>query len=382
MVIWEIGGKIMNQDKIINEIIPHFLCEGKLLKIIPFGNGHINDTYRLYYQLEDGQTQSMILQRMNTYVFQSPDKLMENVLNVTSFLKNKTIQNGREPERETLTVILTDQDLPYYQDHDNHVWRMYPFIENTMSYDLVEDENIFYQSALAFGKFQNLLADYPADTLYETIPDFHDTRKRYDAFIKAMQEDCMQRAQGVSKEIAFVIEHEHYVDRFNEALQKGEVPLRVTHNDTKLNNILFDCDQHQAVCIVDLDTVMPGLVMNDFGDAIRFGASTALEDEKDLSQVACDMHLFEVYTKGFIEGTQGKLTPQEVELLPLGALMMTLECGIRFLTDYLQGDVYFKTEYPEHNLVRCRTQFQLVSDMEKKWNQMTTIVHQYAYVHQ
>ena len=223
---------------------------------------------------------------------------------------------------------------------------------------------------MAFGKFQAMLANFPADTLHETIPQFHDTAKRYRDFEKAVEADVKGRASKVAAEIAFVREHSKEVSELHDMLAKGELPLRVTHNDTKLNNIMIDSNSHKAICVIDLDTVMPGLSAHDFGDAIRFGANTAAEDEPDTSKVSLSLELFEIYVKGFLEGCGGRLTENEVKVLPMGAKMMTLECGMRFLADYLEGDVYFKISREDHNLDRCRTQFALVADMEKKWRQM------------
>lgn len=232
--------------------------------------------------------------------------------------------------------------------------------------------------ARTFGNFQMLLSCYPADTLHETIPDFHNTPVRYRNFLSALEADALGRAKECEKEITFVREREAFTHIFTDLQQKGELPLRVTHNDTKLNNILIDQKTGKGLCVVDLDTVMPGLAMNDYGDSIHFGASTALEDERDLEKVHLDLGLFEIFTRGFLEEAGGVLTPAEVELLPAGAKMMTLECGMRFLADYLEGDVYFKTHREGHNLDRARTQFKLVADMEEKWEEMHRIVRQYA----
>ena len=225
-----------------------------------------------------------------------------------------------------------------------------------------------------------MLADYPADTLNETIAGFHDTRARFAVFKKAVEEDVLGRAASVKEEIQFVLDREDVANCFSELQDKGELPLRVTHNDTKLNNIMIDNKTGKGICVIDLDTVMPGLAMNDFGDSIRFGASTAAEDERDLSKVSCSMDLFDLYTKGFIEGCAGRLTSEELKLLPMGAKVMTFECGMRFLTDYLQGDRYFKIHREDHNLDRCRTQFKLVADMEKKWDTMQSIVKKYQEI--
>lgn len=359
------------------EIVSAFHFKGTMIDMVPYGSGHINDTFLLTYEREEGVVVKYILQRMNTSIFHNPEELMENILGVTAHLRKKIIENGGDPERETLNVIKTFDKKPYYLDSKGGYWRAFVFITNATSYDLVENAEDFYQSAVSFGRFQSLLADYPADTLHEIIEGFHDTRARFAVFKKAVEEDVMGRAASVQKEIQFVLDHEDVANFFSELLDKGELPLRVTHNDTKLNNIMIDDETRKGICVIDLDTVMPGLAMNDFGDSIRFGASTAAEDEKDLDKVWCDMNLFDIYTKGFIEGCDGKLTKKEIELLPMGAKVMTFECGMRFLTDYLQGDTYFKIHREGHNLDRCRTQFKLVADMETKWDTMNAIVKKY-----
>lgn len=362
-----------------SEALFHFDLGGCVIKSIPFGNGHINDTYLLTVKTNDETNHRVILQKMNKTVFTKPQELMENIVNVTSFLRQKIIEDKGDPERETLNVVLTKDQKPYFIDSSGEYWRCFRYIENATSYDLVQDPQDFYQSALAFGRFQYLLADYPAATLHETIIGFHDTKARFAAFKKAVEMDICQRVDKVKKEIDFVLAHEHLAHVFGDLLAQGKLPLRVTHNDTKLNNVMLDDKTHQGLCVIDLDTVMPGLAMNDFDDSIRFGASTALEDEQDLDKVWCDMELFELYVQGFIEGCNGKLTKREIELLPMGALVMTYECGMRFLTDYLQGDIYFKTHRQDHNLDRCRTQFKLIEDMENKWQQMNDIVKKYKY---
>lgn len=364
------------REEQIKNIMQHYPIEGEMKEAEVFGNGHINDTYRLSYEKE-GKTRYYILQRMNKSIFKKPVELMENVMGVTQWLKKKIVEQGGDPERETLNVILTDEGAPYYVDEDGEYWRVYVFIEDAFCYDAVEKEDDFYQSAVAFGHFQRMLADYPAETLHETIEGFHDTKARFAVFKQAVKDDVCGRAASVKDEIQFVLDHEDTANVLGEMQAEGKLPLRVTHNDTKLNNIMLDAKTGKAICVIDLDTVMPGLAVNDFGDSIRFGASTGAEDEPDLSKIECDMHLFEVYTKGFIEGCAGSLTETEIDMLPMGAKVMTYECGMRFLTDYLQGDVYFKIHREGHNLDRCRTQFKLVSDMEKKWDTMKAIVEKY-----
>ena len=362
---------------LINEVIENFCFNGTLVTQVPWGNGHINDTFLLTYEKDEQKTTRYILQRMNKSIFKQPVELMENIMNVTSYLRKIIIDNGGNPERETLNVIPAKDGRPFYVDSTGEYWRTYVYIEDTTCFDQVERPEDFYESAVAFGNFQRLLADYPAETLHETIKGFHDTKARFAVFKQAVEDDICGRAASVKDEIAFVLAREDVANCFGDMLANGELILRVTHNDTKLNNIMMDNKTRKGVCVIDLDTVMPGLAMNDFGDSIRFGASTAAEDEQDLDKVWCDMGLFELYTKGFVEGCGGKLTKKEIELLPMGAKVMTFECGMRFLTDYLQGDTYFKTHREHQNLDRCRTQFKLVWDMEAKWDTMPEIVKKY-----
>lgn len=360
------------------EVIKNFQYEGKLISGSPYGSGHINDTYLLTFETEKMKQVKVILQRMNRTVFARPVELMENITGVTSHLRKKIVENGGDPERETLNVIRTADEKSYYLDSVGDYWRSYKYITDATSYDQVEKPEHFYQSAVAFGRFQRLLADYPAETLHETIEGFHDTKARFQVFKEAVERDSLNRAASVRKEIQFVLEREETANFFSGLQSRGEVPLRVTHNDTKLNNIMIDNKTGKGICVIDLDTVMPGLAVNDFGDSIRFGASTAAEDETDLDKVSCSMELFELYAKGFIKGCGGKLTKKEIELMPMGAKVMTFECGIRFLTDYLQGDTYFKIHRENHNLDRCRTQFKLVEDMERKWYTMKEIIEKYS----
>ena len=343
----------MEINREIKNITSAFALEDNLTECVPYGSGHINDTYRLTY--DTGK--HYILQKMNKSIFTKPVELMENVSGVTAWLKKKIQENGGDVERETLNLVMTKDGLPYYVDEDGEYWRVYLFIEDATCYDMVKDEEDFYQSAVAFGHFQRLLADYPAET--------------------AVEKDVCHRAADVEKEIQFVLDRTDLAHVLCDMQDQGKLPLRVTHNDTKLNNIMIDNATGKAICVIDLDTVMPGLSVNDFGDSIRFGASTGAEDEKDLTKVSCDLHLYEVYVKGFIEGCGGALTETELDMLPMGAILMTFECGMRFLTDYLEGDHYFKIHREGHNLDRCRTQFKLVKDMEEKLSRMKEIVNKY-----
>lgn len=364
-----------NCDNIV-EAIQAFKLTGKNVSYERYGSGHINDTF-LVINEEEGEKHRYILQRMNHDIFKDPVSLVQNIEGVTSFLREKIVANGGDPLRETLNLIRTKDDENFCQDSDGNYWRAYYFIADATCYNLVEKPEDFYQSGKAFGHFQRLLSDYPAKELSETIPNFHNTPVRFETFKNAVQNDVCGRASAVAEEIAFVMDRAEDMSAAQTMLEEGRLPLRVTHNDTKLNNIMIDDVSGEAVCIIDLDTIMPGLSIFDFGDSIRFGANTAEEDEMDLSKVSLSLPLFDVYTKGFLEGCKGSLTESEVTMLPMGAKLMTLECGMRFLTDFLQGDTYFKIHRENHNLDRCRTQFGLVADMEKKWDQMEAIVKKY-----
>ena len=363
-------------DTTLLHIIDAFDFKGELTECIPFGSGHINSTFRLTF--ENNKASSFyILQQINTSIFKQPELLIENISGVTQWLRKKIMENNGDPSRETLTLIPTKNNMLYHIGEDGKFWRAYHFITHASCYDQVEKPEDFYQSAVAFGKFQGLLSDYPAETLHETIPNFHNTVDRFQKFLEVVKKDPVGRAASVQKEIQFVLEREALAHKLCDLQESGKLPLRVTHNDTKLNNIMIDDATGKAICVIDLDTVMPGLSVNDFGDSIRFGASTGAEDETDLDKIWCDLTLFEIYTKGFLEGCAGSLTELELDILPYGAILMTFECGMRFLTDYLDGDHYFKIQREHHNLDRCRTQFKLVKDMEQKLPIMNEIVSKY-----
>ncbi len=334
----------------------------------PYGNGHINRTYLL------PGTPRKILQCINGAVFKNPEAVMENICSVTEYLRREIEAAGGDPARETLTVLPTVDGKPFYRAADGNIYRIYLFIENAVSLDRADTPEIFAASAHAFGKFQRMLADFPAHTLHEVIPHFHDTADRLRQFREALANDACGRAKDVQAEIDFVLSRADYVTRITDAIADGSVPLRVTHNDTKLNNVMLDEVTHAPVCVIDLDTVMPGSMLYDFGDALRFGASTGSEDEQELSKIEFDLTYFEAFTKAFLEEAGESMTARERELLPFSALLMTLECGMRFLADHLNGDTYFRIHRENHNLDRCRTQFKLVADMEQKMEQMQAIV--------
>ncbi len=362
----------------INEAIENLAFNGTYVDHVAYGSGHINDTYLIRFKEEDGTITRYILQRMNHETFKKPEQLMENISCVTKFLRHKIEENHGDVNRETLNIIPTKEGQSFYKDSIGSYWRGYLFIENADCFDMVENPKDFYQSAVAFGNFQRLLADYPAHTLYETIPDFHNTPVRLQNFKKAVEADRLGRVKEVGDEIRFVLEREEFTHVLMKLYEEGKLPLKVTHNDTKLNNVMIDRETKKGLCVIDLDTVMPGFSVNDFGDSIRFGASTGAEDEENLSKVNFDLELYKVFTKGFLEGCQGSLTDTELAMLPTGAKMMTLECGMRFLTDYLEGDTYFRIHREKHNLDRCRTQFKLVADMEKNWDAMKAVIESYA----
>lgn len=347
------------------EIAARFAVNGRVAYCERYGSGHINETYLVE---TDGGAR-YILQKINDTVFRNVPALMENVSAVTRYLRAHT-----DDPRRAMHLVQTTEGADYLRDEAGGWWRMYDFIENSICLQAAETDEDFYQSAVAFGEFQRELSEFPAHTLHETIAKFHDTRNRYVQFREALNADPLGRAASVQTEIEFALAREKNAGELMRLLEAGELPLRVTHNDTKLNNVLLDRETRKPLCVIDLDTVMPGLAAFDFGDSIRFGASTAAEDETDLGKVEMSLELFETYARGFLEACGSALSPLEKATLPLGAKLMTLECGVRFLTDYLSGDTYFRIHRPNHNIDRCRTQFKLVSDMEKKQNEMRAVI--------
>ncbi len=336
-----------------------FALEGEVLSVEPYGEGHINRTF-----LVVTTEKRYIMQQMNTKIFPDSDGLMKNICGVTEHLRARGI--------ETLEVIPTLEGSSYYKGEE--CYRVYAFIENTVTYQTVSDERVFRNSGKAFGEFQNYLAEFDASVLTEAIPHFHDTPKRFRDFLAALEKDAFARAKECQPEIDFLLANRDTYSKVMEGLADGSIPLRVTHNDTKLNNILMDEKTNEARAVIDLDTIMPGSMLYDFGDSIRFGASTAAEDEKNLDLVHFDISLFKAYAEGYCSAVKDSITEKEAELLPYGAYLMTVECGMRFLTDYLSGDTYFSTKYAGHNLVRCRTQLKLAGEMQAAFAEMQKIV--------
>ena len=364
-------------DSIISQILAAYVLPGTVADVARHGKGHINDTFCVVCKTPEGGTARFILQRLSQAAFPHPEEVMENFVGITSYLRREILAEGGDPLRETLSLVKTGDGADFVTDAEGRAWRLMPFIENAECYQSATPE-LFAASGRAFGRFQYMLRDYPARTLHETIPHFHDTESRFEQFLAALEADKLNRAEGVSPEIQFILRRKADCGVALRALREGKLPLRVTHNDTKLNNILIDRDTHEGICIIDLDTTMPGLAINDFGDSIRFGANHCMEDEQDLTKVNFDISLYEVFTRGFLEGARGSLTSAELEYLPWGARLMTLECGIRFLTDYLDGDHYFHVSHPRQNLDRARTQLKLVKDMEEQFDAMGAVVAKYA----
>lgn len=353
----------------IDEIRKHFQFDGEYVSCKKKSEGHINNTFLLSFD-NNGKIEKYILQQINTYAFKEPDKLMHNVFGVTDFLAKKS---GKNANRSTLIFHKTIDGKTYYRDDEDRCFRVYEYVDDVYTCMSIEKPEQFYNAGKAFGEFQAKLADYPIDDLYDTIPNFHNTVDRFNNLKIAIENNKSGRLENVQPEVEFALAREKDTGILLKLQKDGKIPVRVTHNDTKLNNVLFDAETNEGICVIDLDTVMPGLSLYDFGDAIRFGANTAAEDEKDVSLVDIDLDLYEAFTKGFIEGAGNCFNQTEIEYLPFGAKLMTYECGIRFLSDYLDGDVYFKTEYPEHNLVRARTQFALVKAIEDNYDKLLEI---------
>lgn len=355
----------------ITDIISRFKLDGEPDEIKQLTAGNINRTYRVRVG-----GQRYILQNINVNVFRDPAALMNNIVNVCEHLRKK-LPPDADPLRETMNFIDTRDGMHYFLDDDGKYWRMYLYID-AVSHQSITKPGLFYKAGKAFGHFQSLLSDYPADALAETIPNFHNTPSRFTDFVTAVK-NCKfpERISESQDMIDFLLANEKLAHIATDAIGSGKMPLRVTHNDTKLNNILMDAETDEGICVIDLDTVMPGSVLYDFGDAIRFGASTAPEDEPDTSKISLNLDLFDEFTHGFLDGTSDALNECELSLLPEGAILITYEQTMRFLGDYLNGDTYFKINYPKHNLVRARAQLTLLRDMQKKLSEMHNIVSKY-----
>ena len=356
----------------VKKIFQQYPIKSEVIKAIPFGEGHINNTYLVTFK----NKKSYILQIINDQIFHPVSKLMENYVSVTKFYHQEIIKRGGDPLRESINVVFTKNKKSYVK-YKNYYVRILHFIDHTIALQIIKKPKDFYYAAIAFANFYKVLAKFDASKLYEIIPNFHNTQIRYKNFLNAVKSDKVKRAKTCQKEIKFIVDHSRYYPLIVNMLKKKEIPTRVTHNDTKLNNVLFDKKTHLPIAVVDLDTIMPGSLCYDFGDAIRFGCNSGNEDEKDLKKVHFRIDLYEIFLKGFLETLGKVITKKEKQSLALGSIMMTLECGMRFLTDYLEGDHYFHTKYLTHNLVRCRTQLKLVSEMEKQYQKMNNLINKY-----
>lgn len=359
-----------------SDILFNFAIDGEFVSCEPYGSGLINRTYVAVYN-EGGRRVRYIVQRINTNLFKNVDGLMNNIKLVTEFNRAEIMKRGGDPNRESLTLVPTENGGTYFRTEEGDCYRVYVFIENAKGYDVVEKPEHFYESAVAFGKFAMLLDRFDSSKLFEVLPDFHNTVKRFDNFKKSLEADKFNRAKDVKKEIEFALNREKITHTIVDLLASGKMPSRVTHNDTKLNNVLIDTRTDKAVSVIDLDTMMPGSICYDFGDSIRFGCNPCLEDTPETEKVIFNMPLFETYTKGYLSVFGDTITDIERKNLPMGAILMTYECGIRFLTDYLDGDVYFRKTREGQNVDRTRTQFKLVSDMEKRYDEMLSAVEKY-----
>lgn len=360
------------EKEIIEQALKFWKKIGEVVEFIPYGSGHINDTF-----LVTTREKQYILQRINTNTFRDVDGLMSNIDEVTSFLREKTLEEGKDADREAMSVVRCDDEARYTRDDQGNCWRMLSYIEHSVCLQKARNEQDLFECAAAFGKFQYLLTSFPAEKLSETIPQFHDTENRYRNFEQAVAEDKMGRVALVQQEIEFLRQRKEDCSYMVNLQKSGQLPLRVTHNDTKLNNVLLDETTMKGLCVIDLDTVMPGLAANDFGDTVRFGANDCKEDEEDQSKVHFLLDLYKVCVKGFLQEAGPILTEKEIMTLPWGAKLMTLECGMRFLTDYLDGDHYFKISRTHQNLDRARTQFTLVRQMEACWDEMVGASKEY-----
>ncbi len=355
-------------ETLILDVLKEYgFSENEVQHLAPFGDGLINRTYRFFVK-----GRAYLLQKLNTEVFKNPEGLMDNFVAVTAFLKEKIAKDGGDPEREALTIVKT-LDGKSFTETGYGAFRVMLFID-AISINSVDNPEQLISVAATFGKFQNMLADYPADTLFEVIPDFHNTVKRFEHLLTAIENNVAGRRDEVSAEIEYALSMKDRIGAVVDGMKDGSIPLRVTHNDTKLNNVLLDKDTLEGVCVIDLDTVMPGSYLYDYGDALRFAGNNTIEDDPDLSKVYLNFDNFAAFTKGYLSQVKSVLTPREIELLPFSIELMAYECGIRFLTDYLNGDTYFKTTYPEHNLVRARNQFKYARDLDKNLDKMNNYI--------
>ena len=365
------------EEQQIKEVCARFELKGEYRYYEVVTSGHINTTYRVFY-FRGGELKDYILQKVNTYVFRDPIGVMGNISSVTEFIRAKIKQKQATAKRNVLHYAKTAEGEYYTYLEDGSFWRCCRYIDASVCFEHTDDLKVIEESGKAFGEFQLYLSDFPVEKLSIVIPHFHNTVRRYEAFRDAIEENAENRVDSVKEDIDGYLALEEIATRCYRLQRQGVLPLRVTHNDTKTSNVLFDAVTHEHLSVIDLDTVMPGLVAFDFGDAIRVAASTSAEDEKDLDKVALDVSKYEAFTRGFLGEVKDSLLPAEKQALALGAIAMTLECGVRFLTDYINGDKYFKIHYPDQNLVRARCHLVLAKDMIAHLDEMQTIVNKYC----
>ena len=363
----------------IKSVIPQFRFQGKYLNAYEITSGNVNNTFRLEYSFS-GKPIVYTLQHINRYVFKNPVEVVQNIVSVTDHIRSRILMQNEDPGRRVLEMIPTTQGDYILEDQHGEYWRAYTYILNANALDLVETPEQMEEVGRGFGSFQKLLTDFDVNALYNTIPNFHHTTKRFYQFVRALDEDRVGRADSVEEEIEFMFEHRQMMGSIVKLLEQGTIPYRVTHNDTKANNVLLDAATGKALCVIDLDTVMPGSVLYDYGDAIRFGASTAAEDEADTSLIRIDMDKTRAFTRGFVNETNGFLTEAELIRLPLGIKVMTCELAMRFLTDYIDGDLYFKLKSPEHNLTRARAQIALFKEFEAHESEIQDMIQEFIQV--
>jgi len=369
--------ELIRPEPDFQKIVPHFNFSGEFIRAEPIVSEHINDTCIAYFSQADGEIRRYIMQRINHFVFKKPEEVMANILAVTTHLHEKTIASGGNPYRETLTLIPAHDGAMFHCTDKGDYWRAYVFIDNAHTYQIPQNPEHVYNAARAYGCFQQSLSDFPAEQLHETIPDFHNTPKRYEAFVDVLEKDGNNRAHGAIDEINFVLQRADDIPVLVDLVSEKRLPIRVTHNDTNFNNVMIDDKTGEGICVIDLDTVMPGSLLYDFGDAIRSITNTGEEDERDLSLVRFSLGTFDRYTQGYLDTTSESLEPEEIDYLAFSARLMTLESGMRFLTDHITGDIYFRTKRENHNLDRCRTQFRLVKEMEENYAKMSQIIENY-----
>lgn len=364
-------------EKKFKRIVENFALKGNLVSFDIIDEGYINNTRKVITE-QDGKRREYILQRINHKVFKNIDQMMSNILLVTEYNRKKIKERGGNPNRESLTLIPTKDGKPYYYYEElDEYFRMYKFISGAVAYPTVQSHDQIYESAIAFGNFAKQLSEFDVSQIYDTIKDFHNTKKRYENFAESVEKDVMKRASSVKQEINFLLERKTYAGRIVDLLESGEMPTRITHNDTRLNNVMLDKETGKGVVVVDLDTIMKGSICYDFGDSVRGACRYCDDDEKDLSKVNFDISLFETFAKGYLSVLGDSITPIEKDNLAFSCLLITYELAMRFLGDYLDGDVYFRVKYPTHNLDRARVHIKLLQDMEKALPQMEEIIKKY-----